>query len=434
MCKNNTHLTKRLKDGLAWFIEILNMVKLLLVALLAVLVAFYAFYDEIMKKIFPAKPPVEIIDITKLRPLKRKEISIENIRVLDNTIVLETLPLYLENSDLKNRFDWLNVRAENLTENTLTMVIKLVKVSGVIVDLKPMEYHTTIAPGQKDFLQKYRPDKYDILSADNNDRQAVPDNSVLLEVSVKEKDTSRQIHQKQYELKGLRVNEFKWGLKKLDGKKIPPEDLIASLTAWSTTKDPSLTHYNEELNAHAAEKSGLGKRMNPSAINHFFEKMYNDIIKGKRIVTGKPVFEDSEITSIQRPQTVLRELKENSAANALETGLLIGALTMKCSDELKIPIILLIRFDDEGDDYMIAWSVSKIHRTWKGLDWEGFSLINNEGSYEENKKNTQAEIPNIMNRHVLSSLKKDGAYYKESELIALYYKDAAKKHVMMGLP
>ncbi len=440
MNQEKSSLSQKMKDGLTGFTDVLNQLKILLVALLAVVVAFFAFYDGLKQRFFPEKETGknEIIKIQALKPLKEKELRTDHIRLFqDKTIILETLPLYLENSDLRNSFFWLHVKAENFSDKTLTMVIRLVKVHGVIVDTKTMEYHATIAPHQKNFSQQYRPE-YDILSADTINSQASMDNSVTLEVTVREKDSNRQIHKGQYNVKGLRVNEFKWGLRTVDGKKVPPVDLIASLTAWSTVKNPELHQYREELKKHAMQKSSLGSKLTPCpvTVNYFFEKLYNDIIKKSFIVTGKPVFEDSEVTAIQRPQSVLKELKENAAANALETGLLIGALTKDCASKLKIPITLLIQFGDEGDNYIVAWSVSKNGKMWKGQGWEGFSITNNDGSYDENKKNSKIVIETILDGHpgLLDYLNKRGAYFKDSKVAALYYYRAAEEHHIHGLP
>ena len=429
----------KLKKHIEGITEISKSLQGLVAILASIIVTIFIFRADIIKTLNPdskketADSKKETADSLGLTNKVIQERKTERIKILkDETRVLDTLPLYLTNTSLKHKFDWLDIRATNLTKKTLTIRVNLIKTGGVAINPVIQEKMETISPEESDFSLLYRPD-YTLLSKDATDQRSNSAGNITIQVSVEDKGAKEPIvYQKSQDIKVLKVNEFKWNIHTLRYGKIPERDLVASLAVWSTTKHEDLTEYFEELEKYAIEKS---KRMNQEISIFWFEKLYDDLIYKRDIIANRSAFGETK-TTIARPHEVLRRLEEKRGIDDLATGLAIGALGLELDEKFYIPVHMLVTLppDSSNADYLIVWSP-------RPNVWEGFSIVyeNNRLSFEENKEKCKEKIKEILSdQNVQDSLAQYGAYYKQSRtglrLIALNFKKAKSLLDLKGLP
>lgn len=208
------------------------------------------------------------------------------------------------------------------------------------------------------------------------------------------------------EIKLLPDDVIDWTLTSLDGSPVPQKFLLASLTLWTVTADPSVKQLADEL------RRGIGPHVDMSLATRWFAQSYARVFQDSSQIHVMPAsiaFPTPGRQTIRKPSRVLRD----AVADPLEAALLLGALgRITFRKRLRLVLIAVpVAQDLAGEkNILLSWSVDS-------LVWHAVSLGQaNSLSFKDNERVATSQVVKLLGdeSEMLSSLNTTGVFLDKS--------------------
>jgi hypothetical protein len=207
--------------------------------------------------------------------------------------------------------------------------------------------------------------------------------NTTLEVTweIKDQNTNRTIASDTERIPVISDDYIDWNFKDHEGKNVPADFLLASLTAWSLTP-------GEVIRSQAKKYfPGPGGQTSPGdSLRQWFSLCYEDLFQGPEAVKVSPYSEPwppfgqggTGLERIRHPREIL-QIKE---ANSLEAALLVAALRNGGLKRIRSRLCLFALpqadFYTGLKQFLLSWSVD-------GLEWYAIDLTDpNKINFNEN--------------------------------------------------
>ncbi len=236
-------------------------------------------------------------------------------------------------------------------------------------------------------------------------------------------------------------NQVYWDLRGPSGNSVPPDFLLASLSAWWAVKDPLLEARGQQF----LEKGG-----GSSSSQDWFNKCYGDLFDRRRPdslkvnpypeswpLKGKE--EASQQVLCMPTEVVKGKIRE---IHSLEAALLMAALVNNLPERLVFRLDLWAVPDPQKGDagvkrFLLAWSPDE-------QDWYALDLTDpNKSDFGENESQATATVRNLLQTRgeILRSLKEKGVFIEGGrfvqdgrQILAVDFKRASQCFSIRALP
>jgi hypothetical protein len=327
---------------------------------------------------------------------------------------LDVFPFSLKNSvGTQDFLYWLHIRVNNKSSNPLHLEVSFqVRQGPAQVSNKPAIY--TVNP-KEELFQVIDP-AFEFLRHDIN---------ANLELTWKVSDEKKNIlNQGTKKILVLPKNILDWNLTTPEGKPIPRDFLIASLTAWVLTPDPTIKKYAMQL------QKGIESQFDPLLFaNQWFALCYNELFHSS---PGSKILSDLKVSmkgrqQIKEPSQVLLERH----ADPLESVLLLSAISHDTCKKLGVRLVMFVIPEDQKISYLLGWTTDT-------GDWHAVDMTDiNNMAFEMNEELSTSKVNELLkeNPRIIKAIDTVGVFFaKERSLIALDFFKAAKKFYVRSLP
>lgn len=336
--------------------------------------------------------------------------------------------LYYSLKDSKKVQDfmyWFHIQGKNNCPHRLEIIVSFQSlrekplVESIYTHEDPLTY--IIDPGEP-FDEKLHPG-FKFLTDDVDDTLEV--RWEILQIPGKKRLESGNSH-----IQVRSKNKFVWNLRTPESAQVSKDFILASLTAWTLSRNLSLRERSEQL------LQSLDPSTPPSLFTkNFIERCYNDIFHGAQKVTITPSANmlppaDSEL-SIRTPSQILKRRQ----ADPLEAALLVAALGQKYLKERRGVSLVLFAMPRAAalpsrQSILLAWHVG--FGNWHAIDMTRV----NEMAFADNLSWATEQINALLSEQtVLESLKDDGVFYRQDrQVVAVDFARAKEKFGIKSLP
>ncbi|MCX5772501.1 MAG: serine/threonine-protein kinase [Candidatus Hydrogenedentes bacterium] len=224
----------------------------------------------------------------------------------------------------------------------------------------------------------------------------------------------------------------KWDLQEPGGKAVDKRFILASLTAWTLTPDPSLRTLGSEMLAQMHEA-----QLPSTSPENWLALCVTRLFQGDSpLVVVEPACRLPQ--EPQQTVRTMREVVEQKRATVIEAALLIRTLCAldDVSKKLDSPRMALIAYPDTGAGspgqcFLLAWSTSS--GAWRALDMARLGDV----PFEQNTASASMRLVQLFDvrKEVLEAMNKDGLYIRDGEsTLALDFAKARQVYEIWGLP
>jgi hypothetical protein len=231
-------------------------------------------------------------------------------------------------------------------------------------------------------------------------------------------------------IKLLPKNIFYWDLTDGDGKPVPQDFLVASLSSWILRADIGMEEARDKIKEDAYNEMDYDH-----VIRRWFEKWYAELFQGReRITVGPHPFHMEGTLEIKTPSQVLKG--KTKTATPLEAALLIAAIAkadlLKSESDARLILFAIPEGTSREKALFLAWLTSPDKR-WHALRM----CCASEGmNFEENERHASGIIERLQNEapYIFKELDDKGVYLdKKSQILALDFEKAKMKYQIAAL-
>jgi hypothetical protein len=212
-------------------------------------------------------------------------------------------------------------------------------------------------------------------------------------------------------------NEIDWALTALDGSPVPQDFLLASLTTWTVTAEPSVKQRTDQF------RREVGQLVDASSVTRWFARCYDQVFhnpSGIRVSPAPIPFPAPGRQTIHTASQVL----DNGQADPLEAALLLGALS-RDTFRNRLRLVLFATPEAQGQpaqkSVLLSWSTDS--QAWHALDLARANSL----SFEDNQKLATDHVGKLLAEQpeILSALDGSGVFFdKARPTIALDFRRA----------
>jgi hypothetical protein len=260
--------------------------------------------------------------------------------------------------------------------------------------------------------------------------------NTTLEVTweIKDQNTNKTIASDTERIPVISDDYIDWNFKDHEGKDVPADFLLASLTAWSLTP-------GEVLRSQAKKYAPAprGQTSPGDFLRQWFSLCYADLFQGPEVVKVNPYSEPwpplgrggTGLEKIRHP----REILQAKEANSLEAALLVAALRNAGLKGIRSRLCLFVLpqadFYTGLKQFILSWSIDS--QAWCAIDLTDPNKLN----FNENQSACSTKVTNLMRSRgdILAALNEQGVVIDKSyHIFALDFDKASIKYGIGGLP
>jgi len=260
--------------------------------------------------------------------------------------------------------------------------------------------------------------------------------NTTLEVTweIKDKNTNMTIASDTVPIKVISPDYIDWNFRDHEGKNVPEDFLMASLTAWSLTPGEVIRRRAEKYSSAPIDQASPGE-----SLRHWFSSCYEDLFRGPEEVKVSPYSEPwppfglggTGLERIRNP----REILQAKEANSLEAALLVAALRNASPKKIKSRLCLFALPQDAFytglKQFILSWSIDD--QEWYAIDLTDPNKIN----FNENQGTSSTKVTNLMKSRgdILAGLNERGVVIDSNyHIFAIDFDKASIKYDIGGLP
>ncbi len=415
----------------AFFTQLNGFIKIVIIICGSIVAIFFAKYPQVDDHFEVPKPTGDypVVDIDKA--LDTNSEGKDKIRIFeDKTKILKKLPTYFYHTKLNEKHKWFRLNIKNISDKRLIVNVQASSTNETIVkfDKNKNKWRQTIEKdGELD--EVFWP-RYNYLGKDG---MRGADNStgiIDIKISIKYENIPRLLYANDETIQVMRPNEFDWNLLDVYGNNYDKKELIRSLAVWANTKDPEFLGFSQQLYLKAKESVMQKGFPRSKTVELWLTDIYQKLIHGREFGHDPFFFDMDRVITIDRPEVVYRNLIKAETVYILDTLLLVGSMSNRISEDLKIPISLVVTKEENENSYFIAWQSSV-----EGYPWQAINMLSSNQKFAENLKYSSPIIQNFMSdKETLKELLSYGAHYTKDKVIALNFQHAGQLIGGGGLP
>lgn len=251
---------------------------------------------------------------------------------------------------------------------------------------------------------------------------------------IKDKNTNMVLASDTVSIPVISDDYIDWKLGDHEGKNVPADFLLASLTAWSLTPGEVIRGRAEQYFSAARGQTAPGE-----CLRQWFRLCYEELFQGPEAVKVSPYSKPwppfgqggTGLERIRNPREILR----GKEANSLEAALLVAALRNAGLKGIKSRLCLFALpqadFYTGLKQFILSWSIDS--QEWCAIDLTDPNKIN----FNDNQSSCSTKVTNLMKSRgdILTALDERGVFIDDKYLIfSIDFDKAAKKYDIGGLP
>jgi hypothetical protein len=298
---------------------------------------------------------------------------------------------------------WSHVKVENRTNDHLILEMSFQVRRGPATEIASPPVQYWVDPREVDFERDPDPN----IEFTTHEVQA--DDKLEIICRIVDDQQKALIFDDTRSIELLPENTVDWSLTALDGSPVPQDFLLASLTTWTVTADPTIVKLVEQL------RHGTRSGADRPTVTKWFSQSYSRIFQNpSRVnVSAAPIlFPAPARQTIRTPSQVL----DRGEANELEAGLLIAALS-RARFRNKVQLVLFAVPQNQNQpslrNILLSWSTDD-------LNWQAIALAQaNSLNFDDNEKSATAQVNKMLAEEpeILAALKGSGIFWTSSHAI-----------------